>query len=603
MTTPSILAYVRTGSILTGANYTVIPDYTNNLVYATIPQSNFGLAKFNGYTADTDLLEQFLTAWATIIGAPEYLLTGAFALSHSGHILFHSYHATGKPAHPVRTYMEAIRASDLSFTAQIEIPDSSTMASMVPLLSGSTEYVIVGNEITTGAHANIYYAPVPSLASFTTLFTIDEKYAELGRGSASGTGTAFVLGAPSTPSASFGLYKISSAGGAIPTYAKLGTISPAQVDATWTNITSYSGLAYDQTDGNVIARFHTSDSVANQHYVVKLSATNASVLWTCAIGAITESAYGEGMCRSNITAQQYFVLCGNALYTINTSTGVATSATIGTLTATAATSATQISDDASGSIFVRGTWSQTSTTPNYLGSYMGSPGNHTAIASQTWMRFFPGAVPSPPVPTPPAPPFPIISVNRAWTYTLDGHTFYVLDLGAEGTFVYDTTTEQWSQFQTNGSNWNFANGCMWGSRIVGGDLASTDVWELVPGATFDNGTQNVEIAHVATGGLTMRTRDYRSCDALRLALSWGEYQDPAAATISLSWSDDFGETFTTPTTISLTEGDFTSEITWRSLGSFAAPGRIFSITDVGGPLRLDGCDAMIDGFDNDKPQE
>jgi hypothetical protein len=47
------------------------------------------------------------------------------------------------------------------------------------------------------------------------------------------------------------------------------------------------------------------------------------------------------------------------------------------------------------------------------------------------------------------------SRSRAWSFVLDGHTMYVLNLGEEGTFVYDTVTQQWCKFETWGYNqWN-----------------------------------------------------------------------------------------------------------------------------------------------------
>jgi hypothetical protein len=50
-------------------------------------------------------------------------------------------------------------------------------------------------------------------------------------------------------------------------------------------------------------------------------------------------------------------------------------------------------------------------------------------------------------------------------------------------------------------------------------------------------------------------------------------------------------------TLPIPEGNTTQEIAWLSLGSFAAPGRIFKVTDSGGFLRIEGADAGIDGFD------
>jgi hypothetical protein len=55
---------------------------------------------------------------------------------------------------------------------------------------------------------------------------------------------------------------------------------------------------------------------------------------------------------------------------------------------------------------------------------------------------------------------------RARSFTLDGHTFYVLDLGPEGTWLWDQVTGQWCTFETDGyGKWSFANGTMWGSHI------------------------------------------------------------------------------------------------------------------------------------------
>jgi hypothetical protein len=171
-----------------------------------------------------------------------------------------------------------------------------------------------------------------------------------------------------------------------------------------------------------------------------------------------------------------------------------------------------------------------------------------------------------------------------------------MDLGREGTFLYDQTTGQWTQFITTGYvAWNFANGTMWGQRIVAGDLLTTDVWEMNPSALFDNGAK--EIVHVVTGGVVTRNRTYHSVDSFFLACSAGQVLDQTTANVTLSFSDDQGQTWITMDTKTLTAGSFSQEIAWHSLGSFAAPGRIFKITDSGGFLRIEGADAGIDGFD------
>ena len=100
-----------------------------------------------------------------------------------------------------------------------------------------------------------------------------------------------------------------------------------------------------------------------------------------------------------------------------------------------------------------------------------------------------------------------------------------------------------------------------------------------------------------------RSRTFHSVSALRLAASSGYvFGDEGVAQppiyMSMKYSDDNGNTWnTSPEDILLREGDYSQDIAWRSLGSFMAPGRIFSIYDSGGPTRIDGADVFIDGFD------
>lgn len=192
--------------------------------------------------------------------------------------------------------------------------------------------------------------------------------------------------------------------------------------------------------------------------------------------------------------------------------------------------------------------------------------------------------------------------SSAWTFVLDGHQFYVLNLGAQGTFVYDQGTSQWAKFSTQGfGQWNMINGTMWGDRIVAGDLLDDYVWELDPLATVDEGWR--EIYHAVTGGLTLRSRVYKSCDAVRIASSIGQLDEVNGSVLLLSYSDDQEATWVGPFTVDLIPDDFDGEIAYRSLGSFAAPGRIFLVEDMGGLLRIDGADAFIQGFDNDQQDQ
>ena len=195
------------------------------------------------------------------------------------------------------------------------------------------------------------------------------------------------------------------------------------------------------------------------------------------------------------------------------------------------------------------------------------------------------------------------SRSRAWSFVLDGHTMYVLNLGEEGTFVYDTVTQQWCKFETWGYNqWNVIAGCMWGmGRIVGGDSVSSQVWEVDPTAVLDDGWRDIE--HIVTGGIATRSRVYISCESLRVAASIGQLDQVNGATLTLRFSDDQGKTWSADYVVTLTQGDYKGEIAYRSLGSFMAPGRIFELSDIGGLIRIDGADLFADEFDDAAPKQ
>lgn len=190
--------------------------------------------------------------------------------------------------------------------------------------------------------------------------------------------------------------------------------------------------------------------------------------------------------------------------------------------------------------------------------------------------------------------------SRAWWFTLDGHTFYVLDLGQEGTYVYDMITQQWSRWYTDGFEgaWNMKAGTMWnGLRAVAGDTLTGQVWVVDPTTNMDEGWR--EVQHVVTGGIMLRGRVYVGMSTLNLVGSAGDItSDTGQAEIRMRFSDDMGKTWSDYYAVAVSEGDFSEETAWRSLGSFANPGRIIEISDVGGTIRIDGLDTNLNGFDS-----
>ena len=195
---------------------------------------------------------------------------------------------------------------------------------------------------------------------------------------------------------------------------------------------------------------------------------------------------------------------------------------------------------------------------------------------------------------------------RCFTFSLDGHDFYVLHLGQDTTLVYDLTTGQWMEWTTpdlnfwranTGWNWismgrtTFANGHT--SNVVIGDDTKGLLWTLEPEQGYDESTReskpNMGFTRRVVGGVPMRMRETQTVGAAYLTANLGEPQI-TAANVTLRTSDDNGNNWTDHGTITVDPGNFDQEFVWRSLGLIRAPGRIFEVTDDGATVRIDGLD-------------
>lgn len=188
--------------------------------------------------------------------------------------------------------------------------------------------------------------------------------------------------------------------------------------------------------------------------------------------------------------------------------------------------------------------------------------------------------------------------QRAWTFTLDGHEFYVLTLGEFGTWVWDATTQTWSEWQTQGyPGWNFEGGIVWYDEVViGHDIQNPIVWKLTPDSSIDETFREQE--RVVTGLVDVRgISSGMSVGALRLTASVGDVQSQRPATVSVRYSDDNGKSWRGPYSIVLDSDDDNQRLAWRSLGTIKAPGRVFEIKDFGGMIRIDDALIDIDGED------
>ncbi len=181
---------------------------------------------------------------------------------------------------------------------------------------------------------------------------------------------------------------------------------------------------------------------------------------------------------------------------------------------------------------------------------------------------------------------PDTDVQRAWTFDFDGHTFYVLDLGAKGAVVFDTTTQSWARFSTAGyeGHWNFKQGFHWrdGKAVIGGGILNGLIVKLVENGFLDEDFRPV--SYEVQGVIFETTERHRRQFALRVVGSPGrraldDNDDPP--TLNMQYSDDNGATWSTAMTVTLTS-DANQRIEFRSLGAFRQPGRIFRLYDSGG---------------------
>ena len=192
---------------------------------------------------------------------------------------------------------------------------------------------------------------------------------------------------------------------------------------------------------------------------------------------------------------------------------------------------------------------------------------------------------------------------RAWTFTLDGHDFYVLRLGNIETLVYDFATEQWYVYGSHASNiWRPYTGINWqggnvvsapfGSNVIVGDDGNGALYFLDPEGSFDDdallGADTPrEFDREVYGQVATRSFDSIPCYGVQLMGSIGEMAEASLTTVTLYTSDDQGHTYDSQGTVTVPNAGYDIRVEWWSLGSFSAPGRLFKITDTGTLHRID----------------
>lgn len=198
---------------------------------------------------------------------------------------------------------------------------------------------------------------------------------------------------------------------------------------------------------------------------------------------------------------------------------------------------------------------------------------------------------------------------RAWTFSLDGHDFYVLRLGDTLTLVYDVYSEQWMDWISFNKNfWRPNIGVNWiggaaladtyGSSVVIGDDTYGLIWFLDPDQPYDEDPDYVTdvdqyFERIVMGQSAINGRVVVPCFTAWLTTDMGS---PAytGAGVRLEISDDAGNSFFDAGNITVDAGNYSPQIAWYSLGQITAPGRLFKITDDGAITRIDSME-MDDG--------
>lgn len=191
---------------------------------------------------------------------------------------------------------------------------------------------------------------------------------------------------------------------------------------------------------------------------------------------------------------------------------------------------------------------------------------------------------------------------RVWTFQLDDHRFYGIDLGLlEKTLVFDMHSKAWAVWGSGDSDWwrariirNWLNGRRLAptkSAIIAGDDTTGMLYWLNPDGDSDSAPslamdEPVPFVRTVTGQVVIAPGyGAAPCFGVQLEGSLGSLAGDNDVTLAIS--DDRGNNYWSPGSVTLTGGAWGARAHWRSLGAMRQPGRLFRVTDTGALKRLD----------------
>lgn len=206
------------------------------------------------------------------------------------------------------------------------------------------------------------------------------------------------------------------------------------------------------------------------------------------------------------------------------------------------------------------------------------------------------------------------NVAKAFTYTQDGHSWYVLSFPAL-TIAYDIAGDRWHERQTFGADrWRANNYTFFTDKHLVGDFETGEIYEIDVDTHTDDGVgrqyqiicpaiqasrSRVSMSELILDAEVGVGEDWANWDGSTILVGGvsTDYLEGENPEVLLDWSDDGGKTWSTPVSRNLGKlGDYDNEIVWHGLGAFKQ--RILRFT-VKAPCRMtvSGLYARLEGWD------
>ena len=144
-----------------------------------------------------------------------------------------------------------------------------------------------------------------------------------------------------------------------------------------------------------------------------------------------------------------------------------------------------------------------------------------------------------------------------------------------------------------GINWlgGRVNASVYGSDILVGDDANGALYFLDPeGKDDDDAVEGSAVARPFTRQVQTQTTynsGYKSIPCYGFQAFGSTGKAGSDETINLQVSDNRGSTYDDMGDITVPDTEYSFRLSWKSLGSIQAPGRLFRITDTGALQRIE----------------